>query len=286
VPVYSHSRISAYQNCPLQYQYRYIDLIRRDVESVESFVGKLVHEVLEQLYADLPRARAAGAGHFRAQFLDLWRARISRSVRVVREGMTLEDYRSLGVRCVEEFYRHYHPFESGEVVGRELHVEFSLDTAGSYRMQGYIDRVDRVAPGVFEIHDYKTGILPRSGALRRERQLTLYEIALRQMWEGVRQVRLVWHYVAHDREFVEQRSLDDLQRVRMDTIHAIQDIEAAAVFPARVGPLCSWCEYQEICPAMAPRRAAAGAGVVVSEPLPEINPRTGQYLLFDTTPVR
>jgi putative RecB family exonuclease len=282
VPVYSHSRISSFENCPLQYQYRYIDKIRRDVEGVEAFTGKLVHEVLEDLYADLAQARAAGAAHFRAAFLSLWDARAHPAIRIVRDGMTLDDYRALGARCVEEFYKRHHPFEGGDVVGRELRVDFSLDAAGRYKMLGFVDRVDRVAPGVFEVHDYKTGSLPRSGALRKDRQLTLYEIALRQMWEGVREVKLIWHYLAHDKEFVEQRSLDDLKRVRMDTIHAIQDIEAAAQFPAKVGPLCSWCDYQEICPAMKARPGAPAAEAAAPAPPPAINPLTGQYHLFDT----
>jgi putative RecB family exonuclease len=282
VSVYSHSRISSFENCPLQYQYRYIDKIRSEVQGVEAFMGKLVHEVLEALYADLPRARAEGAGPFREMFQRLWDSNVNSSVRVVRENMTLADYRALGSQCVEEFYRRYHPFDTGEVLGCELEVEFSLDAAGQYRMRGFIDRVDRLASGVFEVHDYKTGVLPRAGALRRDRQLTLYEIALREMWEGVRQVRLVWHYLAYDREFVEQRSLEDLQRVRIDTIRSIQDIEASAQFPARVGPLCSWCEYRAICPAMAGRRALEQADAVMVSPRPAVNPRTGQYHLFET----
>ena len=294
MPVYSHSRISSFENCPLQYRYRYIDRIKRDVEGVEAFVGKLVHEVLETLYSDLARARAAGAGEYTSLFNELWRRRLSPAVRIVRENMTLEDYRELGERCVESFFRRHHPFEGGEVMGCETRVEFNLDREGRYRMLGFIDRIDRVAPGVFEIHDYKTGSLPRAGALKNDRQLTLYEIAVRERFQGVQQVRHVWHYLAHDKEFDQRRTAEDLGRTRVTTIRAIQDIEATAEFPARTSALCSWCEYQEICPEWegrlaAPKAGAAGAAGApdapgadgaVKEAPPEVDARSGQYLLF------
>ena len=240
MPVYSHSRISSFENCPLQYRYRYIDLIKRDVQGVEAFVGKLVHEVLESLYTDLTRARTAGPREFTARFNELWRRNLSPAVRIVRENMTLEDYRALGERCVETFYKRHHPFEGGEVLGCETRVEFNLDREGRYRMLGFVDRIHRIAPGVIEIHDYKTGSLPRAGALKTDRQLTLYEIAVRERWEGITEVRHVWHYLAHEKQFVERRSAEDLGRTRLATIRAIQGIEGTVEFPARKSALCSW----------------------------------------------
>lgn len=270
MPLYSHSRISAFENCPLQYRYRYIDGIRKDVEGIEAFMGKTVHEVLDALYADLPRARAGGPEPHVALFNELWRRNLSPGVRIVRENMTAEDYRAIGERCVASYFRRHHPFETGEVLGRETRVEFSLDADGRYRMQGFVDRIDRTAEGVIEIHDYKTGSLPRAGALRSDRQLTLYEIAVRDRWSGVQEVRLVWHYLAHDRSFVERRGPEDLARTRLSVIRSIQRIEATVDFPARPSALCSWCEYREICPAMETTR----------RPLPRMDPGSGQFLLF------
>jgi putative RecB family exonuclease len=286
VPVYSHSRISSYENCPLQYRYRYIDKIKRDVEGIEAFVGKLVHEILEDLYGDLERARAATAADYQAAFRDLWRRRYSPAVRIVRENMTADDYRALGERCVEDFFKRHHPFDSGEVLGCETRVDFSLDKEGRYRMLGFIDRIDRLAPGVIEIHDYKTGSLPRNGALKNDRQLTLYEIALRERWSDVREVKHVWHYLAHDKTFVERRAPEDLKRTRLTTIRAIQNIEASTDFPARTSALCSWCEYQTICPEWEGKiaRAEAPQAPAGDAPPPELEPGTSQYRLFTSGP--
>jgi putative RecB family exonuclease len=283
VPVYSHSRISSFENCPLQYRYRYIDRIRRDVEGVEALVGKVVHEVLQLLYGDLDTARAAGARHYSAVFSERWRRRLTPAVRIVRDNMTLDAYRALGERCVESFYNRHHPFDGGEVLGCETKVEFRLDPEGRYRMIGFIDRIDRVEPGVLEIHDYKTGSLPRAGALKNDRQLTLYEIALRERHADVREIRHVWHYLAHDKQFVERRTPDDLRKTRLSAIRSIQTIESAAFFPAKISALCGWCEYQEICPeweGRLPARPEAAPVAALSEPPPELEPGTDQYLLF------
>jgi len=288
VSVYSHSRITSFQNCPLLYRYRYIDRIKRDTQSVEAFMGKVVHEVLQNLYDDLGRARASSAEHYGESFSTLWRRTWSGNVKIVRDGMTPDDYHAIGRRCVETFFSRYHPFERGQVVGCEVKVEFALDPEGRYRMLGYVDRVDRTGDGALEIHDYKTGALPRTsgpGSLERDRQLGLYEIALRQRHPDVTEVRHVWHYLQHDREFVLQRATEEIDRTRLGTIRAIQRIEATTHFPARPGPLCSWCEYKDICPAWSEARPAvalpAPPPALIDPPLlPEYEPRTGQYLLF------
>lgn len=279
--VYSHSRISSFENCPLQFRYRYIDKIRTDVQGIEAFVGKAVHEVLEALYGDLRLARASTAGDYAARFSEIWRRDYSPAIRIVRPNMTAEDYRRLGERCVESFFKRHHPFDRAEVVGCETRVEFSLDADGRYRMLGFIDRIDRLAPGVIEIHDYKTGNLPREEWLRKDRQLTLYEIALRERWPDVSEVRHVWHYLAHDRQFTARRGPEDLRRVRLSTIRSIQRIESSVDFPARRGVLCSWCEYQPICPEWEAERAVERpAAHMPPLDLPAMESRTGQYLLF------
>jgi putative RecB family exonuclease len=246
-------------------------------------VGKVVHEVLETLYGDLDRARREDARAYISLYSDLWRRKLTPAVRIVRDNMTLEDYRALGERCVGTFYERYKPFDTGEVLGCETKVEFRLDAEGRYRMLGFIDRIDRAGPGLIEIHDYKTGSLPRNGALKNDRQLTLYEIALRERYPGTVEIRHVWHYLAHDKEFVERRTEEDLRRTRLATIRAIQTIEAAARFPAKTSALCGWCEYQAICPEWEGRLPARPEPEPLPPPLeppPTLEPGTDQYLLF------
>jgi len=49
--VYSHSRISTFENCPYQYKLKYIDRKKPEISTtIEAFMGSMVHEALEDLY--------------------------------------------------------------------------------------------------------------------------------------------------------------------------------------------------------------------------------------------
>ena len=45
--VFSHSRLSSFEKCPKQFHFRYVLHIPAESESVEAFLGKRVHEVVE-----------------------------------------------------------------------------------------------------------------------------------------------------------------------------------------------------------------------------------------------
>ena len=47
MPVYSHTQLSVYEECPLKYKLRYLDGIKRDTEGIEGFLGNIVHETLK-----------------------------------------------------------------------------------------------------------------------------------------------------------------------------------------------------------------------------------------------
>ena len=52
--IYSHSKLSCYEQCPRKYKFRYIDKIKKEIEeSIECFLGKRVHKTLKKLYQDL-----------------------------------------------------------------------------------------------------------------------------------------------------------------------------------------------------------------------------------------
>ncbi|MFH1711202.1 MAG: PD-(D/E)XK nuclease family protein [Nanoarchaeota archaeon] len=50
---YSHSKIGTFLQCKQKYKFQYVDKIKSDIETIEVFLGKRVHETLEKLYKDL-----------------------------------------------------------------------------------------------------------------------------------------------------------------------------------------------------------------------------------------
>ena len=249
--LYSHSRLSSFENCRKQFEFRYILKIPQETEGVEAFVGKRVHEVLERLYQFTDGGRIPGLEKVVKRYYALWDEHYDdKRVRIVREGTPLSFYKELGERCLRHYYRAHYPFDADETLGLEERVVFELDDAGEYQMQGIIDRIVRCADGAIEIHDYKTGArVPSQAIADKDRQLALYQIGLTKEYGDEQPFRLVWHYVAKGQKRVSERSPEQLSALREETIARIDQIESASEFPAKKNSLCNWCEYKAYCPA-------------------------------------
>jgi putative RecB family exonuclease len=248
---FSHSSLASFENCPRQYWFRYVEGVRPDVESVEAFVGKRVHEILERLYQFVGRGMVPSLERVLWRFHRTWEERFDpERVRVVRAELDAEAYRAAGARCLSNYYRGHYPFDADETVGLERPVHFTLDPEGAYAVRGIVDRVVRARDGVLEIHDFKTGRrVPSQQQLDRDRQLALYELGLRAELGESGAVRLVWHYVLHGQRRESTRSPEQLEALRRDVMALVDRVRAEREWAARPGPLCSWCEYRPLCPA-------------------------------------
>lgn len=247
---YSHSKLDTYKTCPYKYKLRYIDRIVASEEGVEAFVGSRVHDVLERLYRGLQRGQEAhlqdALEHYEAEWEKNWHD----GIKIVRAESQPDEYRRVGRQCIENYWKRYEPFDQAVVVGIERKVNIALDEAGSVRLVGYVDRLDRTGDGAYEIHDYKTGGsgLPEQAQVDADLQLAFYQMAVEQMWPDVRDVTLVWHYLAFDAELRSKRKPEALEELRRDALGLIEQVEAETKFPATESALCDWCGYQALCP--------------------------------------
>jgi len=249
--LYSHSRLSSFENCPQKFQFRYVLQVPQETEGIEAFVGKRVHEILERLYIFVGRDMLPGLPKVIARYHTLFDEHFDADrIRIVKEGMKVDDYRRLGVDCITNYYGRHYPFDQDETLGIERRVVFHLDDEERYGLQGIIDRIVRTRDGVIEIHDYKTGAyVPSQKKLDEDRQLALYQIGVAREFGDDAPIRLVWHYVAKNRRCVSERTPEQLDALRAETIELIDRIEAERAFPAEKNRLCDWCEFRDICPA-------------------------------------
>ncbi len=259
-PLYSHSRLSCFENCPKQFHYRYVLKLPAESESIEAFLGKRVHEVLERLQQFADRGLVPSLAKVVSRFRVNWEERYDPSrVRIVRQENDDKFYLDIGERCLDRFYRQHYPFDADETLGLEQHVRFDLDAERGYRLRGIIDRLVRARDGAIEIHDYKTSQrIPSQKRLDADRQLALYQLAVAREYPE-RPFRLVWHYLVFGATRVSTRSAEQLERLRSDVMDLIGRIEREEEYPARPSPLCGWCEYGERCPASGRTRAASPA---------------------------
>jgi putative RecB family exonuclease len=256
VATYSHSRLETFEQCPQKYKFRYIDNLKTDKRTIEAFLGSCVHQALEKLYADRRAGRVDSLDDLLAGYEQRWQQGFGPDVEVVRAGRTPEDYFRSGREMLEKFYRRFHPFDQEATLDLELRINFPLADGADFT--GVVDRLARNGDGTLEIHDYKTAQkLPSQREVESDRQLALYELAVRHRWPDTGRVRLVWHYLAHETELVATKTPAQLEAVRAGTLQLIRRVEAAREFPPRETKLCDWCEYYGICPAKQPARPAS-----------------------------
>ena len=194
---FSYSQINSYQICPLQYKLVYIDGIKRKYESIESYMGKRVHGVLEWLYKPENKEKLINFDRICKEYDKDWIENWNSNIFVVNvkynrkekkyEHPLLSDkdlerkhnlFYSIGKECLSNYYKEYYPFDQS-VFGRELELTFSVreyekknepkfdrvtgncidegKTLKEYPFKGIIDRIDKPYEQKWEIHDYKTG---------------------------------------------------------------------------------------------------------------------------------
>jgi putative RecB family exonuclease len=248
MPEYSISQIGAFENCALQYRFNYVERIKRYEEGVEAFLGQRFHEAMEWLYHE--RAfRVVPLEELMAYYEKAWAEKWHAEVKIVRSERTADDYRLMGRRFIEDYYKRHYPFDEGRVLGLERYIRFPLDESGRYNCKGIIDRLMLAPDGAYEVHDYKTGSsLPEQAGLDRDRQLGLYQIGVQSLWPEAKEVRLIWHLVAFDLEMKSRRTPEALEELKKDIAGLIDRIEAETEFEPRESALCNWCPYWDLCP--------------------------------------
>jgi len=249
--LYSHSRLSSFEDCPRKFHFRYVLQMPQETEGIEAFVGKRVHEVLERLYVFVGREQVPSLPKVIARYHALFDEHFDADrIRIVKDGVDVEHYRRLGAECLSNYYHYAYPFDGDVTLGIERRVVFELAPDRPYRIQGIIDRISRASDGAIEIHDYKTGAyVPSQKRLDADRQLALYQIGVARELADEAPIRLVWHYVAKKKVCTSTRTPEQLDALRQDTIALIERIEAETEFPARKNALCDWCEFKPHCPA-------------------------------------
>jgi putative RecB family exonuclease len=249
MPSFSHSQIETYETCPLQYKFSYIDKIKIKIETVEAFLGSRVHEALEKLYRDKRYQKVMKLEELLAYFNKKWEENWDDNILIVKKEYSQENYRKMGEKYLADYYQRYQPFDQGRTIGLETRDLLTLDEDGNYTYHIRIDRLMDMGAGLYEVHDYKAGMtLPKQQELDNDQQLAMYSLWVMKNFKDCRKLRLVWHFVAFDKEVDSYRTGEQLENLRKEVLTKIKRIEAASQFPAQVSSLCDWCSYKSICP--------------------------------------
>ena len=249
--LFSHSKISTYQQCPRKFKLQYIDKITvpEGAQSIEALMGSCVHEALQQLYKNLEFTKLLAFDELKELFLNKWQINLNEQIIIPKKGLSTENFRDTGLTMLRQYYKRYSPFDQSKTIALEKKIQFPLQ---DYEIMGFIDRVGIRDDGVYEIHDYKTSSsFPTVKEVENDKQLSIYQIGIKSIFPNVQKVVLIWHFLKFDQEISITRSDEELEQIQNELISWIRKIEHDPYFSPIETPLCSWCLYTQQCPAKA-----------------------------------
>lgn len=244
VKVYSHSKLWLYENCPEYYKLKYVDKKLPELpRKMPPFLGNMVHESLEWLYYQV-KNRKIEIDDLIEDFSERWSKNYTEDI-VIEKGSPKDGF-NMGVKFLVDYYMKHFPFNQN-VVAIERKVLFPLDENKEYLIQGYIDRLDyNEKDGFYEVHDYKTGAgLKSQKQLDEDKQLALYHIGLKEALGENINVKLVWHFLAHNLNISSRRTNEQLKELKENTLGLIKGIESNEDWPSCGKKWCDWCTYKK-----------------------------------------
>ncbi len=252
---YSYTKLNTYEECPRRYKLRYLDDAEAEPGEALRF-GKAQHQVCEGLLREHVAQERLG------------RLSAERAVELWREAWTEHELSGAGlftegVRMLRGFVASEGDVDYRRVLGIEEAFTASI---GGIAVRGVIDRINRIDHETVEVVDYKTNRLINSRQEVDENlQLSVYAIAVRQLFPWVRQVRLTLHFLRHGVKISTTRTEEELAAVSEYVRVLVGQIEADHAFEARLQSSCQYCEHRKSCAAY--QTALAGnVSIIASEP--------------------
>jgi len=271
---FSFSRIKTFNQCPLRYRYRYLMGRKEAFRSIESYLGNVVHDVLQWLYEQRDESDENRTEDSLDEFARRWHGSWSDEIAVVRLTDTADDAYRTGRAMLEGFHRNVLDRDRSETVA--LEQRYSLRLSDEVVFTGFADRVGRTEKGRLFVVDYKTSKSEGNPSEFSEGlQAPLYAAcAIENLDEG--EALAGYHYLRMGTTRW-QRVTRERARSFLDRFLALtQEASGAAEFPARPGVLCAWCGFNHLCPeATVPEGLAGGRQHVERLELGETPPELG-----------
>jgi RecB family exonuclease len=241
--LYSNSRLWLFENCPEAYKIKYIDKLYPEIPmSINAFLGKMVHESLEWLYKKVGEGWKVDMDDLIRHFANGWREQFTNDLRINENGK-IDDYFNKGIKFLIDYYQRNKPF-SDNTIHLEKRIFFPLDD--EIGIQGFVDRIVLNQEREYEIHDYKTNeFMKKQEEVDSDRQLAFYHLGLQNLFGDNIKVKLIWHFLAHNKIITSKRTQEELEKLKRETLELVKKIESNNNWSACGKSWCDWCEFKK-----------------------------------------
>src|SRR5437899_143609 len=234
----SPSALSGYRTCPQRYLFGYLWSLRGGPKAAMSF-GAVMHTTIKRFVDQLRKGVKLPFEEVQRIFETEWNSK------GFEDAYQEEEYKKDGLEQLRAFHAGMME-EPPEALAQEKGFELPLDN--NVIIKGRIDQINSLGnKRDVEIVDYKTGRQKKDVDAKKDLQLSLYALAVKEILE-LNPVRLVFHYLQNNQRQETTREAQQLDEAQKMVQQAAADIRAGA-FPAKPGFVCRNCAYQPICPA-------------------------------------
>lgn len=249
----SPSKVSTFTDCALSFRFSAIDKIPQP-PTVATVKGTLVHSALERLLALKASERTVEAA---VRCLADASSELDQDPEWEQLGLSADE-QAVFFREADVLVHKYFDIEDPQLIepiGLELHVEHQLQVknGSSVTLRGIIDRLERDANGQLVVSDYKTGKAPAEGYQHsRLTGVHIYAYLCEQIY-GERPAKVQLLFLGGSPTIVEttptEQSTRQIERKVTSIWSAIETACERDDFRPKKSRLCSWCAYQQWCPA-------------------------------------
>ncbi|MBI3405173.1 MAG: ATP-dependent helicase, partial [Acidobacteria bacterium] len=235
----SASAIEYFERCPQAYLFASQWGLRGGPQATMTF-GSVMHLAVKEFVAMVSQSRRVSFEDLEGIYQREWRTGAKAGF---RDEVHEEEYKKAGLEQLRMFYDSYTQAPS-DVVAQEK--KFELPMENNIVVEGRIDQINRLNKTEVEIVDYKTGTPKDEKASKRSLQLSIYALAVKDVFEWD-PAKLVFHNFSNNERAESARTKKDLEKAQTKVQEVAGDIRAAN-FPAKAGFICNYCDFRLICP--------------------------------------
>ena len=249
----SYSQINTFLNCSHKYELMYVEKIQCNSDSIEAYMGKIVHEVLDWIYSNKKDYYIWDKieSKYNQFWSDNWHSQIY--IAPIRKQYDKNYFLKLGLECLRNYYRNNNGpnISSENLIGSEISVNTKI---GQYSFKAIIDRLDDNQE-YLEVHDYKTGKPYTRSKIKKDIQLAIYLLAVKQKYPD-RKIAANWHFLKeknknsqHVRIILDDDELESKKQEILKYSNALNLAIKNNDFHANESFLCNWCYLWDYCEA-------------------------------------